>query len=42
MANYLLLIRQNRLMSYAGAGGFFYGGAACAWFSVPTRLGYSG
>ena len=26
MANYLLLIRQNRLMGYAGAGGFFYGG----------------
>jgi DHA1 family bicyclomycin/chloramphenicol resistance-like MFS transporter len=48
VANYLLLIRQNRLMGYAGAGGFFYGGmfayiagtpfAYISYYHVPPQF----
>jgi DHA1 family bicyclomycin/chloramphenicol resistance-like MFS transporter len=37
IANYLLLIRQNRLMGYAGAGGFFYGGMFASYYHVPPQ-----
>ena len=48
LGNYLQLVRQSRLMGYAGAGGFFYGGmfayiagspfAYIGYYHVPPRL----
>jgi DHA1 family bicyclomycin/chloramphenicol resistance-like MFS transporter len=48
MARYLLLIRNRRILGYAGAGGFFYGGmyayiagtpfAYISYYGVPAQL----
>ena len=48
MARYLLLLRHRRVMGYAGAGGFFYGGmyayiagtpfAYISYYGVPAQL----
>jgi DHA1 family bicyclomycin/chloramphenicol resistance-like MFS transporter len=48
LGNYLQLVRQSRLMGYAGAGGFFYGGmfayiagspfAYISFYHIPSQL----